>query len=171
MNDKKMITIGKITKSQGNKGEVRVLPLTDIPERFEYLETVNLFKGDKILEKEIESLRFHKNFVIIKFVGINDIGTALELRDFEIKISEDLVLPLDDCQYYIEDILEYEVFTNDGQFIGNIAEVISTGGTDVFVVKGKDKDYMIPAAREIIVDFDEDKEQMVIKPIPGLLEL
>jgi len=171
MNDKNMITIGKITKNQGNKGEVRVLPLTDIPERFEYLETVNLIKGDKILEKEIESLRFHKNFVIIKFTGINDIGTALELRDFEIKISEDLVLPLDDYQYYIEDILGYEVFTNDGQFIGNIAEVITTGGTDVFVVKGKDKDYMIPAAHEIIVDFDEDKEKMVIEPIPGLLEL
>ena len=171
MNNKKMITIGKITKNQGNKGEVRVLPLTDIPERFEYLETVSLIKGDKILEKEIESLRFHKNFVVIKFIGINDIDTALELRNFEIIISKEMVLPLDDYQYYIEDILGYKVYTNDGQFIGNIAEVISTGGTDVFVIKGEDKDYMIPAALEIIVEFNEDEGQMVINPIPGLLEL
>lgn len=85
----KMITIGKITKSQGNKGEVRVLPLTDFPERFEILDKVFLVKTNRKIEKEIESLRFHKGFVIIKFTDINDINSAEEIRDFEIRIPEE----------------------------------------------------------------------------------
>ncbi|MFP4015467.1 MAG: ribosome maturation factor RimM [Halanaerobiales bacterium] len=171
MNNTKMITIGKITKHQGNKGEVRVLPLTDIPERFELLEYVYLFRDDKSLKKEIESIRFHKKFVILKIKGIDDIGTALELKDYQVKITEDMLLPLENNQYYIDDLIGYEVLTNDGQVIGNIVDVISTGGTDVFVVTGKDREYMIPAAHEIVTEVDEEEERMWIEPIPGLLEL
>lgn len=166
-----MVTIGKITKNQGNKGEVRVLPFTDFPERFELLETVYLTKGDKILEKKIESLRFHKKFIILKFNDVNDIGSAIELRDYQVKITEEMLLPLDNDHYYIDEILGFQVFTRDGQVIGDITEVISTGGTDVFVVKGSDKEYMIPAAHEIVIEVHETEKRMVIDPIPGLLEL
>ncbi|MFP4661134.1 MAG: ribosome maturation factor RimM [Halanaerobiales bacterium] len=176
MDNTKMITIGTITKHQGNKGEVRILPLTDIPERFEMLESVYLSrddqsKDDQILKKEIESIRFHKKFVILKFKGIDNISNALELKDYQVKITEDMILPLEDNQYYIDELIGYEVLTNDGQAIGNIADVISTGGTDVFVVKGKDREYMIPAAHEIITEVDEEEKRMVFDPIPGLLEL
>ena len=171
MDDKKMITIGKITKYQGNKGEVRVLPLTDFPDRFELLETVYLIKDDKIQEKEIESLRFHKNFVILKFKDINDIGSAIELRDYQVKITEEMLLPLDENNYYIDDILGFKVFTKDGYLLGDITDLISTGGTDVFVVRGNDKEYMIPAAHEIVTEVNEIEKRMVIDPIPGLLEL
>lgn len=171
MKEKKMITIGKITKNQGNKGEVRVIPLTDSPERFEFLEYVYLFRGDNILTKKIESIRFHKNFIILKFFSINDIDSALELKDFQVKIHKEDVLPLDENEYYIDDLIGFEVITIDGDSIGKISDIIITGGTDVFLVNGAKKEYMIPAALDLISEINESDERMVIDPIPGLLDL
>lgn len=171
MNEEKLIRIGKITKYQGNKGEVRVLPLTDSPERFELLEEVYLVKGNIRDIKRIESLRYHKNFVILKFEGVNDINAALEYRDFQVCISEEDLLPLEENEYYIDDLIGFTVFTREGEFLGEISEVIVTGGTDVFVVKGEEKKYMIPAALELITEVNEEEKKMLVDPIPGLLEL
>lgn len=171
MEDNKLITIGKISKNQGNKGEVRVLPFTDFPERFQLLEKVILLKDDKVMEKKIQSLRYHKKFVIIKFEGIENIGQALELKNYYIKIPEEDLLPLEEEEYYIDDLLGYQVITSSGDIIGNVTEVVTTGGTDIFFVKGNKKEYMIPAAREIILEIDEKEGKMKIDPIPGLLDL
>lgn len=171
MNKEKLIRIGKITKYQGNKGEVRVLPLTDSPERFELLEEVYLVKGNIRDIKRIESLRYHKNFVILKFEGVNDINAALEYRDFQVCIPEEDLLPLEENEYYIDDLIGFTVFTREGEFLGEISEVIVTGGTDVFVVKGEEKKYMIPAALELITEVNEEEKKMLVDPIPGLLEL
>jgi 16S rRNA processing protein RimM len=166
-----LVTIGKITKNQGNKGEVRVLPLTDYPDRFELLDTVYLVKGEETLQARIEDIRYHKNFVIIKLEGVNDIKRALELKDFFIKIAEDELLPLEEDEYYIDQITGFKVFTDEGISLGSLADVMITGGTDIFIVAGEDKEYMIPAAHEIIKEIDEDNQKIIIKPIPGLLEL
>ena len=167
----KMITIGIITKSQGNKGEVRVLPLTDFPERFEILDKVFLVKTNRKIEKEIESLRFHKGFVIIKFTDINDINSAEEIRDFEIRIPEEEILPLKENEYYINQLIGFEVMTVEGKLLGNVSDILITGGVDVLVVNGEEKEYMIPAALELITEVNEREKRITVKPIPGLLEL
>lgn len=167
----KMITIGKITKSQGNKGEVRVLPLTDFPERFEILDKVFLVKTNRKIEKEIESLRFHKGFVIIKFTDINDINSAEEIRDFEIRIPEEEILPLKENEYYINQLIGFEVMTVEGKLLGNVSDILITGGVDVLVVDGEEKEYMIPAALELITEVNEREKRITVKTIPGLLEL
>ena len=171
MNDEKLIRIGKITKYQGNRGEVRVLPLTDSLERFELLEEVYLVKGNIREYKRIESLRYHKNFVILKFEGVDDINTALEYRDFQVCIPEEDLLSLEENEYYIDDLLGFTVVTREGDFLGKISDVLVTGGTDVFVVKGEEKEYMIPAALELITEVNEEEKKMIIDPIPGLLDL
>ncbi|HHU93285.1 MAG TPA: 16S rRNA processing protein RimM [Halanaerobiaceae bacterium] len=171
MKDQELIRIGKITKHQGNRGEIRVYPLTDTPERFEFLEEVYLLKGNHVEKKRIEAYRFHKNFVILKLEGINDINAAQELRDYEVCILEEDLLPLADNEYYIDDLIGFTVYTQEGEFLGEISEVIVTGGTDVFVVKGEEKDYLIPAAFELITEVNELEKKMLVDPIPGLLEL
>lgn len=147
------------------------MPLTDFPERYEILDKVFLVKTDRKLEKEIESIRFHKGFVIIKFTDINDINSAEEIRDFEIRIPEEEVLPLEENEYYIDQLIGFEVMTAEGDLLGNIFDIIITGGTDVFVVDGKGKEYMIPAALDLIIEVNEQEKRMIVKPIPGLLEL
>lgn len=174
--DDKLINIGKITKHQGNKGELRVIPLTDFPERFEFLEEVYLTKNDtvvnhQLIKKLVESVRFHKQFVILKLKDIDDINQAEEFRDYMIKIPDTELLPLEEDEFYIDDIIGFECFTDNGQLLGELKDILSTGGTDVFIVSGEEKDYMIPAAREIIVEVNDEEQKMIVKAIPGLLEL
>ncbi len=166
-----LVTIGQITKNQGNKGEVRIYPLTDFPERFDLLETVFLEKDDISFKKEIESVRIHNGkFVVVKFKGINNIAEALELRDFLVKIPKEYMIPLKEDEYYIDEITDFEVITENEKKLGILKEVLSTGGTDVFIVKGNNKEYMIPASKEI-VEIKKEKKLVIVKPIPGLLEL
>ncbi|MGM0603782.1 MAG: ribosome maturation factor RimM [Bacillota bacterium] len=165
------ITIGQITRFQGNKGEVRVKPLTDIPERFFELEKVYLKNKENIIEMEIEYIRFHKQFVIIKFLSINSISDAEKYRNFEVLIpdAEKLILPED--YYYVDSLIDMEVYLKDGSYLGVIIDVIDTSGTDIFLIKGKIKEFMIPASKEMILDIDFEENKIIAEPVEGLLDL
>lgn len=165
------LEIGKITRYQGNKGEVRVKPTTDIPERFFDLENVYLKKEDEIIELEIEYIRFHKQFVIIKFLEVNSIDEAEELKNYRVLIDESEKYLLPEDNYYIDDLIDCEVYLRDGEFLGTLTEVVDTTGTDIFIVKGEAKEYMLPASREMIIEIDIDAKKIIVDPIPGLLEL
>lgn len=165
-----LITIGKITKQQGNKGELKVFPLTDFPERFEYMESVFLSRGKDIEKKIVENIRYHKNFIIIKLDGIDNIGQAIAYKDYLIKIPIEQLLPLMEDQYYIFELLNYKVFLKEGELLGSVQDIRVTGGTDIFVITDGQKEYMIPAAREFIT-IDEDSQRIIVDPIPGLLDL
>ncbi|SJZ63408.1 ribosome maturation factor RimM [Selenihalanaerobacter shriftii] len=164
-----LITIGKITKHQGNKGEVRVLPLTDYPGRFELLDQVIVEKGSKQERLNIEGLRYHKKFIILKFAEIDDIGSAIEYKDFLVKISESEAIVLPEESYYLHDILDLEVVTVDGIELGVITDILETGSNDVYVVKSNEKERLIPALKEVVKEVDLENGQMIIKPIKGLL--
>ena len=170
-NNKTRVSIGKITKHQGNKGEVRAIPLTDNPERFELLDKVLLVKGDRIISKEIEYIRFYKNFIILKLDGVDDLEQASDYRNYLIQIPEEEKLPLPEGEYYIDDLIGFKVLTEDGRELGNLTEVIKNAGTDIFLVKGESAEYMIPAARAIITKIDQTAARIMINPPPGLLEL
>jgi len=165
------LEIGKITRYQGNKGEVRVKPTTDIPERFFDLENVYLKRDDEIIELEIEYIRFHKQFVIIKFIEVNSIDEAEELKNYRVLIDESEKYLLPEDNYYIDDLIDCEVYLRDGEFLGTLTEVVDTTGTDIFIVKGEAKEYMLPASREMIIEIDIDAKKIIVDPIPGLLEL
>jgi 16S rRNA processing protein RimM len=171
MNDIDLISIGIITRHQGNKGEVRVLPLTDSPERYELLDSIYLVNGDNILMEEIEDIYYHRQFVILKLAGINSIEEAAELRDYLIKIKEDDLLPLAEGEYYVYQLVGFKVITDQGNILGQLTDVEITGGTDIFYVQGESRDYLIPAAREIVTGIDQEKKIIKINPIPGLLDL
>lgn len=167
-----LVTIGQIIKNQGNKGEVRVFPLTDFPNRFEFLDKVFLEKDEEIIEKEIETVRIHNGkYIAIKFTDINNIGEALELKDYYLKIPRELMVPLKEDEYYIDEIIGFKVKTEKGKELGILEKVQDTGGTDIFIIKGEKKEYMIPATREIIIEIDEENKLMIVDPIPGLLDL
>ena len=166
-----LVTIGQITKHQGNKGEVRIFPLTDFPGRFEYLDKVFLVKDDNIIEKEIENFRFHNGkFIVIKFADVNNIGEAIELKDYMVKIPRELMIPLEEDEFYIDEIIDFKVETKEGEQLGYLKEVLTTSGVDIFLVKANHKEYMIPASKEI-VEIDQEAKIIIVDPIPGLLDL
>ena len=170
MNDN-YLEIGRITRFQGNKGEVRVLPTTDIPERFLDLDIIYLKRGNDFKELEIEYIRFHKQFVIIKFFDVNSINQAEELKNYQVLIDESEKYLLPEDNFYVSDLIDCEVYLESGKYLGKLKDVVDTSGTDIFLVEGQEKEYMLPASRDMILEIDLENKKIIVDPIPGILDL
>lgn len=183
--EKDFVTIGVITRPHGVKGEVRVLPLTDFPERFEELIRVRIVmpEDDRNLSVpagldlwklaaeglEVEKVGYFKNYVILKLQGIDDRDAAEGLKNFEIVIPRAERVRLPEDHYFISDILGMQVETVDGDNLGLVQDVITTGGTDVYVVG--EEGLMLPATKEVVKKIDLDRGVMVVELLEGLEDL
>ena len=162
-----LVTIGEITRHQGNKGEVRVKPLTDFPERFEDLETIKLSKGRIEKEVSIENIRYHKGYVILKFVDVDDIGAAIEHKGFEIKIPKSKRYELDEDAYYMQDIVGLDVYEGQ-EYLGELVSIMETGANDVYVVEDKGEKLLLPALKDVILQVDFEEDKMLVEVPQGL---
>ena len=162
--------IGKIVNTQGIKGEVRIIPTTFDPKRFELLESVQIFIGNVTKTLSIENVRYHKQFVLVKFKEINDMNDAEKLKTAIIKIAESDALPLQEDEYYIADLYDMEVKTVSGEYLGIIIEILFTGANDVYIVKdGDKKEILIPAIKQCIKEVDIEKNEMTVMLLEGLI--
>lgn len=162
--------VGKIINTHGIKGEMKIYPLTDDIERFSDFKKVYI--GDSKIEVNLKSVRYHKDFPIVRFNGIDDINQILHYIDQYIYIDDKdrIILPKD--SYFIYDLIGCEVFDIDKKKIGYIDDVLQNLSNDVYVVKdkSKNKEYLIPAVNEFIKDVDIDNKRILIDPIEGMIE-
>ena len=159
--------IGKIVNTQGVHGEMRVIPTTDDITRFELLDSV-FIDGKKY---EIERVRYHKQFILLKLKGIDDMTAAERCKTKEVRIPEELALPCDEDEYYIKDLYGMKVVDENGSELGEIKDVIFTGANDVYIIHPKTgKDILIPAIKECILNVDTQNKIMHIHLMEGLLE-
>lgn len=165
----KQFEIGKIVNTQGIKGDVRVVATTDDIQRFKLIKAVTCTNKNDAKKLEIESVRFHKQFVLLKFKGIDDMTSAEKLKNYIVKIEESEALPLEDDEYYIRDLYDMEVITTDGEKLGIIKDIIFTGANDVYVVKTEDKDVLIPAIKQCIKNVNVKENVMTIELLNGLI--
>ena len=156
------IVIGEIVAPFGRKGEVKVVPLTDFPERFLELERIPI--DGRMLD--VEGVRFHKGMALIKFEGIDDISAAEDLRGKKILISRPELAPLEEDEYYVHDIIGLEALTTEGESLGRIKEVLRSPANDVYVTDRA----MIPAVKEFIVNIDIPGGKIVVRPVEGLVQ-
>ncbi len=164
--------IGKIVNTQGIKGEMRIIPTTDDITRFELLKTVLIMRRGTLEEREIESVRYHKQFVLLKLKGIEDINEAEKYKNCEIQIPAELALPLEDNEYYIRDLYGMSVLDEDGNLIGALSDVLFTGANDVYVVQPTDPDkadILLPAIKDCILKVDVDNKEMTVRIPEGLI--
>lgn len=163
-------TIGQVVALFGVRGELKVRLLTDIPDRFQQLEAVNV--GPDHRRYRIEHVRPYKGeMIVLKLAGIDDANTAESLRRMElcIPLSELAKLPPD--SYYQHDVLGLQVYTLAGRELGPLVEIIETGSNDVYAIKGQDgKQVLIPAIKSVVKQIDLIRRTMYIDPLPGLLE-
>jgi 16S rRNA processing protein RimM len=165
-NMEKRIKVGKITSTHGVRGEVKVYPLTDFPSRFKKGNKVYVKNGELIIEKS----RPQKNMYIIKFEGFDNINDVLQFKDQFLEIDKGQLTPLEEGEYYIFDIVDCQVYDDSNNLLGVVTSVFPTGSNDVYVVKGVDKEYLIPAIEQVISSVDIENKKIVITPIEGLLE-
>lgn len=166
-----LVAIAKIVKTRGLRGEAVADVLTDFPERFENLEEVTgVAPGGARTELRIERFFFQKDRIVLKFAGYNSIEKAEELRGFEICVPESETVGLEEDEFFDWELEGCRVETLEGDEIGEVTEVMRTGGTEILVVAGADKEYLIPFSETICVEVDVEEKSIKIDPPEGLLE-
>lgn len=178
MKEAKWIVVGEIVTTQGNRGEVKVIPHTEFPERFFEMESVRLFEGDSELPYgvfPVEGCREHKGALVLKLSGVNTISDAEQLRKMLIKVSVDELMPLPPGRYYIFQLIGLECQTNSGQKLGVITDVLQTGANDVYVIKPypgvtKLKEVLIPVIPQVVLDIKPEEGLVVVELLDGLLD-
>lgn len=166
------ITVGEITAPQGVRGDVRVLPVTDFPERLSALPVCRVqTPNGTVVSYDIESVRPHKGFYLFRLAGIDTRNAAETLRGCRVVVPRSEVMPLPAGRYYNFELVGMSVFTHTGESIGTLQEVLSGYGNDCFVIKRVGKpDALVPAVKEFVTSIDVAGRRMEIRPIPGLLD-
>ncbi len=166
-----LIAIAKIVRTRGLRGEVIADVLTDFPERFDGLEDVTGLSPDgERVELKIENFWFQKGRVILKFAGFDSVESAEKLRNTEICVSDADAVELNEGEYFDWELKDCGVETLEGEAVGKVDHVLRTGGTEVLVVQGDEKEYLIPFAETICVEVDVENKLIRIDPPEGLLE-
>ncbi|WP_246082014.1 ribosome maturation factor RimM [Peptacetobacter hominis] len=162
--------VGKIVKTQGLKGDVRVLPSTDDIYRFDFLEVFYL-GNDRDTEWEMENVRYKGNLVIMKIKGIDRVEDAERLVGKNIYVSRDESFELEEGEFFIADMIGIEVFTVSGERVGVLKDVLQYAANDVYVIKNDEgKEFLIPAVMKFVPEIDIEEGKMIIDPIKGMLE-
>lgn len=163
--------IGQIVNTFGIKGLVKVNPFTDDITRFEKLKTVYVVKNKNMTEIEIEEVKYHKNMVLIKFKGVEDMNAAEKLKGSFLKIHRKDAIELPEDTYFIVDIIGSDVITDDGKNLGKVDDIYSTGSKDIYVVKDElGKQILLPSIPEVILDIDVEKQVVTVHLIDGLVD-
>jgi 16S rRNA processing protein RimM len=164
------ISIGRIIKPVGLSGEMKVWPLTDFPERFQTLHQVRVATAEANLTHRISASRQVGNHLYLRFSGVTEVGQANLLRGGLIQIPEEARFPLSKGSYYQYEIVGLDVFTEAGEKLGQVGDILETGSNDVYVVRGGGEEYYIPALVSVVLKIDLEVGRMIIRPMPGLLE-
>ena len=164
------LEVGQIVNSYGIKGFFKVVPFTDDITRFDDLRYIYIEKNKKLEKKEIEEVKYHKNLVLLKIKGIDDINDTEQYKNCYLKIDRKDAVELPEDTYFITDLMGIEVYTKEGELLGNIVDIFPTGSNDVYVVKDElGKQILLPAIGDVIENVDVEARKMIVKLIPGLI--
>jgi len=164
------ITIGKVVSTQGNKGEVNILPLTDSIDRFKNLDNVILRNENSQTILNVEKIRVRKDTIILKLKDIENIEEAKMIVGSFLEVKRKNAIKLSKDNYFIFEIIGLEVYDENDIFLGKVENIISTGSNDVYIVKGENKkELFIPAIHDIVKNIDLEKRRITISMVDGLI--
>ena len=166
----KYFEVGQIVNTFGVKGMLKVKPFTDDANRFEELKKVYICKKEKLEEVEIEEVKYHKDMVLLKVKGIDDMSEAEKVKGLYLKIDRKNAKKLPKDTYFIADLLGLEVYSDKEEFLGKVDGIFRTGANDVYLVKDeKGKQLLLPGIPEVIKEIDLEKEKIIVHILKGLV--
>lgn len=165
------LCVGTIANTHGIKGEVKVYPHTDDVNRFSDLDIVYIVSGNEIQELKIQNVRYFKNLAILKFKGIDDINDVERYKGKNLMITREQAVPLEEDEYFICDIIDARVVTDEGEELGVLTDVLQTGANDVYVVKNSSgKEILLPVIPSCVLDINTDEKLVKVHILPGLFD-
>jgi len=166
----KYFEVGQIVNTFGIKGFLKVKPFTDEVERFEELKKVYICKKEKLEEVEIEEVKYHKDMVLLKVKGIDDMNEAEKVKGLYLKIDRKNAKKLSKDTYFIADLLGLDVYSDENEYLGKVDEIFPTGANDVYVVKDEmGKQLLLPGIPDVIKEIDLEKEKIIVHLLKGLV--
>ena len=162
------IVVGKIVNTHGIKGEIKIYPYTDDIERFSNLK--NVFIGEDKLSVEIVNVKYHKNMVLLKLKEFDNINEVIKFKEELVFIHEEDKVELSKDNYFIYELIDCKVFDLDGNSLGYVIDVLQNSSNDIYVIKDKQKEYLIPAVKQFIKEVNIAEKRIVIDPIEGMIE-
>lgn len=167
------LKVGKIVNTHSLKGEVKVISSTDFEEeRFKKGSKLLITRGNQLIrEVVVQSYRNHKNFLLVKFEGIDSVEDAEKLKNLQIKIDSDEVGELEENEFYFHQIIGCEVFDENDKNLGEIIDILTPGANDVWVIKGENgKEILIPYIEDVVKKIDITSKKVNIEVMEGLID-
>lgn len=165
-----LLQVGVISSTHGIRGEVKVFPTTDDVKRFKKLKQVILDTGREKLSLEVESVKFFKQFVILKFKEIDNINDIEKYKGKSLLVDREHAVKLRKDEYFIADMIGMDVFTENNEYFGVLKDVLETGANDVYIIEMQDKkEVLVPAIKQCILNVDIENRKMVIHLLEGLV--
>ena len=167
------LKVGKIVNTHSLKGEVKVISSTDFEEeRFKKGSKLLITRGNQLIrEVVVQSYRNHKNFLLVKFEGIDSVEEAEKIKNLQIKIDSDEVGELEENEFYFHQIIGCEVFDENDKNLGEIIDILTPGANDVWVIKGENgKEILIPYIEDVVKKIDITSKKVNIEVMEGLID-
>ncbi len=166
-----LLQVGIISQTHGIRGEVKVFPTTDDAKRFKKLKEVLLDTGKEKISLEIESVKFFKQFVILKFKDLDSINDIERYKGKSLYVTRENAVKLGRDEYFIADLIDMNVYDENDAYLGVLINVIETGANDVYEVKFEDgRQVLFPAIKQCILDVDMENRKIKVHVMDGLLD-
>ena len=154
----KVLKVGIISSTHGVRGEVKVFPTTDDAKRFKNLKEVLMDTGKEFCPLQIETVRFFKQFVILKFKDYDRLDDVEKFRGKALFVTREHAVKLNKDEYFIADLIGMNVTADDGILKGRLKDVLQTGANDVYVISLEDgRELLLPAIKECVLDISFEK--------------
>lgn len=164
-----LLEIGRIVNTHGLRGEVKVTPWLDYPEDFEEITNVFLKVRKELIPLTVKNVKYQKNNLIVKFDEFNDINEVEKYKSCVLYADRDELGELPEGAHYIVDLIGLEVYSEEGEKLGVIADVFNTGASDIYDVKreGK-KNLLLPVIDDVVKEIDIEGGRVTVHVMEGL---
>ena len=166
-----LLQVGILSSTHGVHGEMKIFPTTDDPGRYKKLKKVFLDTGAGMNELKIESVKFFKKFVIVKFEGYDSINDIEKYKGRSIFVSREDAVRLGRNEYFVADLIGMRVVDENGNELGELTDVMETGANDVYVIRLMNGgELLLPAIKQCILSVDVNEAVMKIHVLDGLMD-
>jgi len=162
------LIIGRIVGPAGRRPVLRVVPLTDFPERFQRLQRI--YVGEALRPYRVRRAAVHGRYILLELEGVETLAEAERLSGALLWIPRAEAMPLPPGHYYWYQIIGAEVVTTRGESLGQVVEILRTAAHDVYIVHGPRGEVLLPAIEPVIKEVDVVNRRLIVEPPPGLLE-
>lgn len=170
--DDELVTIARIARPHGIKGEVIADIVTDFPERFEALDQLYIsVPGAPLRRSVLEHHRFHQGRVVLKLQDCNSRDEAEKLRLGNVQIPASEIVELPAGSFFEFELIGARVETDTGRSLGKVTDIMRTGAAPLLVITDGESEWLVPLAEEICTRIDPEQQLIVITPPEGLLDL